>query len=422
MSQPDPALILFDAALLNDLQQNHRFPGNYVGVRKIRPSCREIQQKAFKADEPRVVLPPITFKVVTADGVERRMTAAEKKAAKEERKELYKAKLQLAKERQQQEAEAAAKETVDDTSDNGNESKQQSTNADDSDPRDETAINIALETSLKNRVAAQQLQGTNDMDRYYYLQPTKASIEQELADLRGERNTVPPVLLSPAQTHLLLHHSSTVTSNDSSPPPPVLDDVYAQTWATALRQSMQPAIATRQAEDMRAMVYDVVPQVWRRLRPAFDDDHVPPSVEDWASATTNRPTLQCHLQPTPNPDWGILMRALYRGRGLHVGCGAKFGSNVLLYDGPRHERHAFAGLRLVRRADLPFIRAYDLAGYVRCLNTAGKLALLATVIDEQRVAILDLALEKIDTSARTAKRVKTLEERIELLAKTTKKS
>eukprot|EP00957_Ditylum_brightwellii_P134457 10251068-Ditylum_brightwellii.AAC.1 len=47
---------------------------------------------------------------------------------------------------------------------------------------------------------------------------------------------------------------------------------------------------------------------------------------------------------------------------------------------------------------------YDLAGYVRGLNTAGKLALLATVITKQDmkggekqtiVAFVDLALEKI---------------------------
>jgi len=47
---------------------------------------------------------------------------------------------------------------------------------------------------------------------------------------------------------------------------------------------------------------------------------------------------------------------------------------------------------------LPVPSAYDLAGYVRGLNTAGKLALLATVIiekDVDKVLIVDLALEKI---------------------------
>ena len=62
-----------------------------------------------------------------------------------------------------------------------------------------------------------------------------------------------------------------------------------------------------------------------------------------------------------------------------------------------------------------------MAGYVRCLNTAGKLALLATVIhdDEQghRISVIDLALEKVDHQ-RKPKRAKTLEERLETLAKT----
>ena len=105
-----------------------------------------------------------------------------------------------------------------------------------------------------------------------------------------------------------------------------------------------------------------------------------------------------------------------------MACGSKFGCDLLLYDGSREERHAFAGLRIcsctsadnkalnesaevVNPTDgsvvsLPLPSSYDLAGYVRCLNTAGKLALLATVISgedgaESRVAIVDLALEKV---------------------------
>lgn len=71
----------------------------------------------------------------------------------------------------------------------------------------------------------------------------------------------------------------------------------------------------------------------------------------------------------------------------------------------------------------PLPRAYDLAGYVRCLNTAGKLALLATVVparDDDKgysIAIIDLALEKVDVK-RKPKRAKTLEERLITLAKT----
>jgi hypothetical protein len=56
---------------------------------------------------------------------------------------------------------------------------------------------------------------------------------------------------------------------------------------------------------------------------------------------------------------------------------------------------------------------------VRCLNTAGKLALLATVVRDKdsctRVAIVDLALEK--TAANRGRPKKTLEKRFETLAR-----
>jgi tRNA splicing endonuclease len=408
----DPALIIVDAGLLEELQYKHRLPGTYVGVRRIRASSRVVQQKAF-ATAPRVVLPPVTFKVLAEDGVERRMTAAEKRAAKKERAQLYKAQVQLAKERQQLPEQEAAAATTTQPSERPNNEADGGTIAEPKDEQEQSSL--ILEDSLQSRVTAQLQQQQQQSDRYYYFHTAKAALEQELADLRGDRNSVPPVLLSPAQTHLLLHQST-------PQPAPILDNDYAQTWATALRRSMQPAINTRKAEDMRAMVYDVVPQVWTRLRPVFDVE------EPDLPAVEHRRTLTCAMRPPNgrNGDWPVLMRALHRGRGLHVGCGAKFGSDVLLYDGPRHSRHAFAGLRLVR-PDEDALRAYDLAGYVRCLNTAGKLALLATVVDSQRVAIIDLALEKVETEdppsvtqrrRRATKRAKTLEQRLELLDKT----
>lgn len=401
------ALILFDTALLETLQQQYRLPGTYIGVRRIRPSTREVQQKAFANVSPKVVLPPISYTVTTEDGRERRMTATEKRAAKEERTKLYKALLQQAKEKQQQEREARTtqteKETARDEDDAAGATQSQEL---------PTTTKASLEDlSLEKRLATEQADA-KDRDRYYYFKTSQTSLEQELADLRGERNGVPPILLSPAQACLL-------TASHQSPPP-VLDDDYALQWATDLRQSMEPALTQRHSEDMRGLVYDVVPEVWKRFRPTFDVDDIPSldarsTDKETDKKDHSRDTLSCAIGPTEDPDWPILMRALYRGRGLHVGCGAKFGSDVLLYDGPRSKRHAFAGLRLVRRqARIP--RAYDMAGFVRCLNTANKLALLAVVIDQKRVAILDLALVKIDTS-RPTKRMKTLEERLELLDK-----
>jgi tRNA splicing endonuclease len=100
-------------------------------------------------------------------------------------------------------------------------------------------------------------------------------------------------------------------------------------------------------------------------------------------------------------DTDIVVSMLHRRSNLHISCGAKFGCDFLLYDGRRDERHAFAGLRIIERdsaLQLPLPTTYDLTGYVRCLNTAGKLALVATVEHDEageHVAIVDLALEKI---------------------------
>ncbi len=130
---------------------------------------------------------------------------------------------------------------------------------------------------------------------------------------------------------------------------------------------------------------------------------------------------------------------------IHVSCGSKFGCDYLLYDGNRKERHAFAGLRVFRAVidntrsgppvcsgerehererdktdggyigsdhdiEFPLPTAYDMHGFVRSMNTAGKLALLAMIveskmgdhaageqgkIEDYRVAFVDLALEKV---------------------------
>ena len=150
---------------------------------------------------------------------------------------------------------------------------------------------------------------------------------------------------------------------------------------------------------------------------------------------------------------------------LRISCGAKFGCDYLLYDGHRKDRHAFAGLRVCllekdtentddypeivvgecsttsfRSGDtkskwfhrlktttttFPSLNVFELSGFVRVLNTAGKLALLAlvqleNVVEENqkdeeegdektsdsfvpkkgqrifcKVSIIDLALEKI---------------------------
>ena len=112
---------------------------------------------------------------------------------------------------------------------------------------------------------------------------------------------------------------------------------------------------------------------------------------------------------------------------IQASCGSKFGCDYLLYDGNRSERHAFAGMRILSSSllttksvqnfsndmNIHFCvpSAYAMHGFVRSMNTAGKLALLATTIETldspedhsdsthfnrtNRVAIVDLALEKV---------------------------
>jgi hypothetical protein len=415
-SSPHGARILLDAALVQRLQTEGRLPGSYIGVRKIRPSSRHVAQRLGGRSGSVVVgtpsttptPSPVTFKIKDAvTGQERRMTAQEKKAAKSERLRIFRAERVKAREQQQKEDP---------------KQRQEPQNA--ADPH---APMAGAEPSLQARVSNISDKEVNE--RFYYFKVNPASLEQELADLRGDRNGVPPVLLSAAQTYVAcarnLLPASPAGRDTHQHPCARLDDDYARQWSAALRESMLPALEVRRGEDMRPMVYDIVPQVWNRLRPSFAEGPRGNPAESSVSVARTA-TLPCHVRPTLpiDEDWRALADVLNQGTNLHIGCGAKFGCDLLVYDGPRHERHSLAGLRLVRSTagatSFPLPRIYDLAGYVRCLNTAGKLALLATVIRDDagcRVAILDLALEKLDVNRKT-KRVKTIERREQNLTKT----
>jgi hypothetical protein len=166
---------------------------------------------------------------------------------------------------------------------------------------------------------------------------------------------------------------------------------------------------------------------------AGDDDN---DTNAWSFVSIRPPMLLPHNHF--DEDQRLVMELLYHRTPFYFSCGAKFGCDILLYDGPREERHAFAGLRIVSSTTSslpqtnddsnkndddgrhsfpwPIPSAYDMAGYVRCLNTAGKLALLATVVRDKSdsstttdknsnqpqvppcVAIVDLALEKVLTA------------------------
>jgi len=87
-------------------------------------------------------------------------------------------------------------------------------------------------------------------------------------------------------------------------------------------------------------------------------------------------------------------------KGCHVGDGCKFGGDFLCYDGDREERHAFACVRVFDRVeDWPCLSPVDLTGFVRTMNTVGKICILACVSElgsgEYCVSYVDLILEKV---------------------------
>jgi hypothetical protein len=166
------------------------------------------------------------------------------------------------------------------------------------------------------------------------------------------------------------------------------------------------------------------------MRPTLGET---PSIPDVEATSPPMPTADenmwsfCQIRPARplDADVAAVVQLLHRGTNLHLSCGSKFGCDFLVYDGPRTERHAFAGLRVLhcdKAAGFPLPTCYDLAGYVRCLNTAGKLALLAMVVKDDesntsRVALVDLALEKIEQTTTRRSRKKTIDDRKRKLAK-----
>lgn len=202
-----------------------------------------------------------------------------------------------------------------------------------------------------------------------------------------------------------------------------LDDEMAQSWAHAIQKSMEKAEQVRNEENMRPMAYRLVPEPWKRHRDACagqvpTSDHIgedkddsryecSSSIDEMKSIVFTAPIYSGNeeLQTAH----AVFFEYFYRNfQKLHTSCGAKFGCDYLLYDGNRKERHAFGGVRILpskvvnnKQIEYPLPTAYDLHGFVRGLNTAGKLALLVTVIkegDSFRIAVIDLALEKILTA------------------------
>jgi hypothetical protein len=289
---------------------------------------------------------------------------------------------------------------------------------------------------------------------YYLLSVDSKLIQEEVDEIKGiDRaafNNLPAFLSAPmtqqASKHKLLssHRKDPLSTleEDHSNNSCKIDDELTTSWALQLRMSMEAAEALRAKENMRPMAYRLVPEAWSRHRDSAvgagendDDNAADDDGQDEGKTKDDQDKNICsnknnstnednkssnafifvnNIRPVSNNEWrdethSIVYDCLYNQfPKLHISCGAKFGCDYLLYDGNRKMRHAFAGVRVLMskidsRGEIDFNipTTYNLHGYVRGLNTAGKLALLATVIPSSeneggyRVAIVDLALEKI---------------------------
>jgi len=352
---------------------DYRLPSTYIGVRRVRPSNSTVH--TVMTAGPKLIERHSVQFTVTENGVERRMTSKEKKRKRAEMKEMHK-----------QARKQARKEYLEQRD------------------RKETTTKRRKKTSLEEVKSTLEMISESNT-KYVSFKVDPKVLEQEIADLKGERDGVPPVALAPSMSRLLPGRELDLKV--------VIDDDLANRWAVALKASMEAAESIRRAEDMRAMVYDLIPEVWSRFRPEAlctsdemrsEQGDVPS--ESQMAAIPIRPPVT-----VLDEDIAAAIQALHVGSNLHVSCGAKFGSDFLIYSGRRDETHAFAGLRVVQpRAgeEFPLPQAYECTGYVRCLNTAAKIALLAFVKREKqengavlcRVAFIDLSLVKIRKTLR----------------------
>lgn len=391
----------------------------------------------------------IMYKVVGNDGVERRMTKKEKKAHKKRWKvERAMARKALKEEKTQltllKNNKWNGSDFVLDTMQSGVKSK------------------MPVESTCLSSKFSENHSGKHGRE-YYQLEVSSDAIEEELTQLRGEKGSVLPVILSAsmverAAQHGILQFENSIEKGGMDPPRDIIiDGPLSHAWAAAIKKEIQVAEDLRSLEDMRPMAYQVLPESWSRLKPqplsAITSCLVPDVRKNGGESVDHvslceDPTGEmgdqvhvCDGEESPSEsketdalgkdhrmNWSLLStrsafsdfdtsssviyECLHRFSNLHISCGAKFGCDFLLYDGPREERHAFAGLKVCccnessrdgdqgKNMRLPIPSAYDLAGYVRALNTAGKLALLAMVNYDQEggcylVSFVDLALEKV---------------------------
>ena len=430
--------IIFSSALIRQLESNElRLPATYIGVRQVRPAGGKqikdnelkrkyganmalektvgiddhwlpnvinIQEKKWdeilgdpdgdgKSSLDSMKRDAIEYKVMNPDGTERRMTSKEKKKLKHE---IKRAKHLERKEQTQLEV----KERIRVEKANKRERKKLKWLAKKN--KNQCAVDLKNEKpkenneeKLSDEKLATSMQGDQD--------------EETERKYRGN----PPSILTPAATRLAIDMCAIDSGNiQIDTTTTVLDDDLAKLWAAQIQDIMLPAEKHREKEDMRPMPYRLVPEVWKRLRPKHLDAPISNS-QHMKCTSINQQDYSISILRYPSPlhdeSAFFIFKYLHQNFNLHLACGARFGCDYLLYDGQREVKHSFAGLRIhcVGSNDddvLPLPSAYDMHGFVRAMNTARKLALLATVVKDKnkpgvaRVAIVDLALEAILTA------------------------
>jgi tRNA splicing endonuclease len=460
--------LIYSGSLLHKLE-NHpslRLPTTYVGVRRVRPSksvaktsddahrdenkrkrCDGVKDEFLPSennkkgslsecnDEADVIVAAtnnkaneISYKVINADGSEKRMSKQEKRELKYK---LLRAKRDAEKEKRRIEHEQRIKDEK--------EAKRERKKLKRLERRNKKLKLEEVEEREELDGQAQQAEKTchdatkndsqlnlaaSDIDSEEYVPARNNEINEELAALKGERSGIPPAILSPAATCVAIHMNALHQKKQQHHViKTVFDRDLTIEWANQLKKSMVSAEELRSKEDMRPMPYRIVPELWNRFCPdslfKSEEDGITlnqavvasqPAEDELATLQDNQYSLGLIRNPSPLNDEAAyrVFRHLNQYSNLHISSGEIFGCDFLLYDGKREDRHSFAGLRVYtcnkkknESVAYPIPSAYDMSGFVRSMNTARKLALIATVAKDEeeggtnRVLIVDLALEKV---------------------------
>jgi hypothetical protein len=356
-------------------------------------------------------------------------------------------------------------------------------NDDNKDEKKGSSSNLLTENTTSNNDATSNSSSVRKDYLPAMLTPAATRVAQELG-----------ILPLPDDDHDPAYRMTTSSATTTMMTTTIMDPILSAKWANALQQSMIPIEMAREKEDIRPMAYRLVPETWRRLCP--NTLWIPPAKRTTAitscndgksdSNMTSSLSSSSHVRirnssstttTTYDDDTYAIVSHLHNHSNIHITCGASFGCDYLLYDGRRTERHSFAGLRVyhccggVKKKngttitntngndgsddfELPMPSAYDMTGFVRTMNTARKIALIAMVVTTiedddnttgnkddkeeeedaptimtprnnttiRRIAIVDLALEKVLTAhahirkGNTAKR-RTEEDAVSGLAK-----